>query len=64
MEHILEYEQFSDEPLNEAYIEQDGVRLTASDDKTGRVLLTYGTNKLYYKIKAKVKKMIIIKIIS
>lgn len=57
MEHILEYEQFSGESLNEAQIIYDGVKVNASGDGTGRVLLTYGSTKLYYKIKAKVKKL-------
>jgi hypothetical protein len=57
MEHILEYEQFSDESLNEAQIVYDGVKVNAAGDGTGRVVLTYGSTKLYYKIKAKVKKI-------
>jgi hypothetical protein len=57
MEYILEYDKFSDESLNEAYVEYGGVRLTPSDDNTGRVILTYGASKLYYKINAKVKKL-------
>jgi hypothetical protein len=42
MEHILEYEQFSDESLNEAQIVYDGVKVNAAGDGTGRVVLTYG----------------------
>lgn len=57
MEHILEYEQFFDEPLNEAQIVYDGVKVNAAGDGTGRVLLSYGATKLYYKVKAKVKKL-------
>jgi hypothetical protein len=57
MEHILEYDQFSDESLNEGQIIYDGVKVNAAGDGTGRVLLTYGSTKLYYKIKAKVKKI-------
>jgi hypothetical protein len=57
MEHILEYEQLSGESLNEGQIIYDGVKLNAAGDGTGRVLLTYGTTKLYYKVKAKVKKI-------
>lgn len=56
MEHILEYDQFSGESLNEAQIVYDGVKVNASGDKTGRILLTYGSTKLFYKIKAKVQK--------
>ena len=59
MEHILEYAQFFDEPLNEAQIVYDGVKLNAAGDGTGRVILTYGSTKLYYKIKAKVQKAFI-----
>jgi hypothetical protein len=59
MEHILEYEQFADESLNEAQIIYDGVKVNAAGDKTGRLLLTYGTTKVYYKIKAKVQKAFI-----
>ena len=57
MEHILEYDQFSGESLNEGQIVYDGVKVNAAGDGTGRVLLTYGSTKLYYKIKAKVKKL-------
>ena len=56
MEYILEYEQFSSEPLNEAEIIYDGVKLTPANDNTGRVVLSYGSTKLFYKIKAKVEK--------
>jgi hypothetical protein len=56
MEHLLEYEQFSEEPLNEGQIIYDGVKINAAGDKTGRLLLTYGSTKIYYKIKVKVKK--------
>ena len=56
MEHILEYEQFSSESLNEAEIIYDGVKLTPANDNTGRVVLSYGSTKLFYKIKAKVEK--------
>ena len=56
MEHILEYDQFSEESLNEAQIVYDGVKVNASGDKTGRILLTYGSTKLFYKINAKVQK--------
>ena len=59
MEHILEYDQFSGESLNEAQIVYDGVKLNAAGDGTGRVLLTYGSTKLFYKIKAKVQKAFI-----
>ena len=55
--NLLEYESFSEEPINEAYVEYGGVRLTPANDKTGRVILSYGPNKVYYKIKAKVKKI-------
>jgi hypothetical protein len=58
MEHILEYEQFAGESLNESQIIYDGVKVNAAGDKTGRLLLTYGTTKVYYKIKAKVKALI------
>jgi hypothetical protein len=51
MEHILEYEQFSGESLNEGQIIYDGVKVNSAGDGTGRVLLTYGPTKLYYKIK-------------
>lgn len=57
MEHILEYEQFPSESLNEAEIIYDGVKITPSNDKTGRVILSYGLTKMFYKIKAKVKKI-------
>lgn len=57
MEHILEYDQFLGDPLNEEQIIYNGVKLNAAGDGTGRVLLTYGSTKLYYKIKAKVKKI-------
>ena len=57
MEHILEYDKFSGESLNEGYVEYAGVKVTPAGDGTGRVLLTYGASKLYYKIKAKVKKL-------
>lgn len=56
MEHILEYDQFSGESLNEAQIVYDGVKVSAAGDKTGRILLTYGSAKLFYKISAKVQK--------
>lgn len=56
MEHILEYDQFSGESLNEAQIVYDGVKVNAAGDKTGRILLTYGSTKLFYKINAKVQK--------
>lgn len=59
MEHILEYDQFSEESLNEAQIVYDGVKVNASGDKTGRILLTYGSTKLFYKINAKVQKAFI-----
>jgi hypothetical protein len=59
MEHILEYEQFSGESLNEGQIIYDGVKVNAAGDGTGRVLLTYGPTKLYYKVKAKVQKALI-----
>jgi len=57
MEHILEYEQFSGESLNEAEIIYDGVKITPSNDKTGRIILSYGSTKIFYKIKAKVQKI-------
>lgn len=57
MDHILEYESFEYDLINEAYVEYAGVKLTPANDKTGRVILTYGTNKIYYKINAKVKKL-------
>ena len=57
MDHILEYESFEYDSINEAYVEYAGVKLTPANDKTGRVILTYGTNKIYYKINAKVKKL-------
>jgi hypothetical protein len=57
MDHILEYESFEYDPINEAYVEYAGVKLTPANDKTGRVILTYGANKIYYKINAKVKKL-------
>ena len=57
MEYILEYDQFSGESLNEAQIIYDGVKVNAAGDGTGRVVLTYGATKLYYKIRAKVKKL-------
>jgi hypothetical protein len=38
-------QQNSEEPINEAYVEYGGVRIT-------RVILSYETNKIYYKIKA------------
>jgi hypothetical protein len=55
MEYILEYLEFSGESLNEEQIVCDGVKLNAAKDGTGRIVLTYGTTKLYYKVKAKVK---------
>jgi hypothetical protein len=57
MEYILEYDQFSGDSLNESQIIYDGVKINASGDGTGRILLTYGSTKLYYKVKAKVKKI-------
>jgi hypothetical protein len=57
MNHILEYESFESTNINETYVEYDGVKFTPANDKTGRVILTYGANKIYYKIKAKVKKL-------
>jgi hypothetical protein len=50
-------QQNSEEPINEAYVEYGGVRITPASDGTGRVILSYETNKIYYKIKAKVKKI-------
>jgi len=57
MDHILEYDQYSEESINEAHVEYEGVKLTPANDKTGRVILSYGANKVYYKVKAKVKKL-------
>jgi hypothetical protein len=57
MEHILEYEQFSGESLNESQIVYDGVKVNAAGDGTGRVILSYGSTKIFYKIKAKVQKI-------
>lgn len=56
MEHILEYDQFYGELLNESEIIYDGVKIAPSGDGTGRLLLTYGATKLFYKVKAKVQK--------
>ena len=60
MEHLLEYEKFSGDILNEAQIVYDGVKISAAGDGTGRLLLTYGSTKSYYKIKAKVKKLLVV----
>jgi hypothetical protein len=60
MEHLLEYEKFSGDILNESQIVYDGVKINAAGDGTGRLLLTYGTAKSYYKIKAKVKKLLVV----
>ena len=57
MEHILEYEQFPGESLSEAEIIYDGVKITPANDKTGRVILSYGLTKIFYKVKAKVQKI-------
>ena len=59
MEHLLEYEKFFGDILNESQIVYDGVKISAAGDGTGRLLLTYGTTKVYYKIKAKVKALLI-----
>jgi hypothetical protein len=55
----LEYLEFPGESLNEAQIVYDGVKVNAAGDGTGRVILTYGSTKLYYKVKAKVQKAFI-----